>query len=81
MQPLLRDGDLALVNKWVYVFRKPKIGDIAVFRSPENQEQLFCKRIAGIENGSFIMSGENQNDSLKLPAVSRKFIMGKVIGW
>lgn len=61
MIPTLLIGDHILVNKFIYgtklpfsdkrilVFRKPKRGDIIVFKYPENPSRDFIKRVIAIE--------------------------------
>jgi signal peptidase I len=61
MIPTLLIGDHILVNKFIYgtkipfsdrrvlVFKKPEIGDIIVFKYPENPKKDFIKRVTGIE--------------------------------
>ena len=77
MQPLIRDGELLFVNKWAYLFKSPKIGDIVVFRNPKNKNQLFCKRIAGIGDGRLIVRGDNVADSLDVEPIESSLILGK----
>ena len=60
MLPTLEIGDFILVNKFSYGLRlpvlhyeimgvgKPKPGDVAVFRFPQNPQQDFIKRIIGV---------------------------------
>lgn len=45
MQPNLHDGERLLVNKLVYRFKEPVIGDIIVFRYPRQPERDFIKRV------------------------------------
>ena len=79
MQPVIRDGELCLVNRWAYLFKKPQIGDIVVF---DSSGKLFCKRIAAIERDLFTMLGDNRADSLDSSAlgpISAKSIIGRVV--
>ena len=65
----LRESDAK--NHWGYRrmsgFTKPKVGDIVVFNSPENEALLLVKRIAGIrsEDGMrlYYLLGDNSDDS------------------
>ncbi len=48
---------------WLYKFKKPKRGDIIVFRFPENREVFFIKRLIGlpgdrinVQNGQIILN-------------------------
>lgn len=45
MQPTLLIGDFILVNKLVYRFTEPRVGDIIVFRYPVNPSLDYIKRI------------------------------------
>lgn len=61
MIPTLQIGDHILVNKFIYgttipfsdkrvlVFRKPKRGDIIVFKYPEDPSRDFIKRVIAVE--------------------------------
>ena len=53
MHPTLLEHDHILVNKFIYRFREPKLGDVVVFKSPpeanpDGQERDFIKRVVGI---------------------------------
>jgi signal peptidase I len=60
MRPTLLEGDLILVNKFIYgakipftnlhlpVLRQPKRGDVIVFIYPENPKKDFIKRLIGL---------------------------------
>lgn len=62
MIPTLLIGDHILVNKFIYgieipftdkkilMFRKPRRGDIIVFKYPENPKKDFIKRVVAIED-------------------------------
>lgn len=48
MRPTLIEGDRILVNKYVYRFQEPQIGDIIVFKSVETPKKDFIKRLAAV---------------------------------
>lgn len=60
MRPTLQEGDLILVNKFIYGakvpftdlrlpgLRKPKRGDVIVFIYPDNPKKDFIKRLVGL---------------------------------
>ena len=80
MQPFIKNGNFVLINGWVYFFRKAKIGDVVVFKNPQNNKQLFCKRIAAVDNRSYVLRGDNQKDSLNPPqTIAENQILGRVI--
>lgn len=76
MMPKLSPRDKILVSTLPYLFSKPKTGDIVVFRF---EEKIMIKKIENIENGKYLVRGENESDSLKIPKLERKEILGKVI--
>ena len=53
MDPTLQVGDRLFVNKMVYYFHPPRIGDIVVFKTPpiiyDPQKPIFIKRVVGLE--------------------------------
>lgn len=82
MQPSINDGDFLLVNCWAYLFRSPQIGDVVVFRNPQNKKQLICKRIADTRGHNYIVKGDNHKDSFdseKFGSVAGSSIIGKMI--
>jgi signal peptidase I len=48
MLPTLRIGDYLLVNKFVYLFRPIRRGDIIVFKFPQDESRDFIKRVVGL---------------------------------
>ena len=78
MLPFLNEGDRVVVSKWAYAFSRPRIGDVIVFCGNDSKE--YGKRIVAVANkNEFIVKGDNKSDSKKLPPVSRKAIIGKVV--
>lgn len=65
MVPTLKVGDVLLVNKFEYRFRKPAEGDIVVFPPPIPTSDNFIKRVIGlpgerfrIQNGVVYINGK-----------------------
>ena len=52
MTPSLQVNQHLIINKVVYKFREPERGDIIVFRSPNNQQDDYIKRIIGLPGES-----------------------------
>ena len=78
MQPGISEGDGVVVFNWIYLFSQPKVGDVVVFSG--NDGKSYVKRITASANEKeFIVQGDNKSDSKKLPPVSRKAIIGKVV--
>ena len=53
MKPLLRNGDVVLVNRIIYNATTPKRGDIIVFKPKGNEnDHYYTKRIIGLPGES-----------------------------
>lgn len=48
MEPNLENGDYLIIDEISYRLRAPIRGEIIVFRYPQNETQLFIKRIIGL---------------------------------
>ena len=53
MEPTLQQNDRILVNKFIYYFREPRVGDIVVFDAPpaalsDGKKKDFIKRVVGV---------------------------------
>lgn len=48
MEPSLHSGQRLLVVKAAYIFHQPEWGDVVVFRSPNNREDDYIKRIIAL---------------------------------
>lgn len=82
MYPAFKSGDVVLVNKLAYFFRKPKIGDIVVLK----KEKDIIKRITRVnpsaDGNNFFVIGDNKKestDSRSFGWIFGKEIVGKVI--
>lgn len=57
MFPNFSDGEYILTDKISYRFSKPNRGDVVVFKSPQNKEIDFIKRIIGLPNDTIMVNG------------------------
>ena len=48
MKPSLDGGQRLLINKVVYSFHEPEMGDVVVFEPPNNRQADYIKRIVGL---------------------------------
>ncbi len=48
MEPNFHDGEYILTNKFEYRFQNPHRGDVIVFKSPQNPDIDFIKRVIGL---------------------------------
>ena len=76
MQPFLDEGNRVVVFRWAYLFSKPKIGDVVVFRG---SGKGYIKRIVAAKGGLFSVKGDNEKDSLKMSPIGKNSIIGRVI--
>ncbi|MCL4389900.1 MAG: signal peptidase I [Patescibacteria group bacterium] len=57
MEPTFHDGEYILTDKISYRFGVPARDDIVVFKSPQNQDVDFIKRIIGLAGDTIKISG------------------------
>ena len=48
MEYTISPGDRVIGNRLAYITREPERGDIVIFKYPDDEEQLFVKRIIGL---------------------------------
>jgi len=81
MEPTLKAGDYVMINKLSYLFRRPSIGDIVVFRHPSDNQNFLIKRIAEVKDSRYFVLGDNREfstDSRHFGSIGRNLIVGKV---
>lgn len=72
MSPVLKNGDVVLINRIVYDARKPKRGEIIAFRPNGNENAHYCiKRVVGlpgetvqIKDGEIYIDGKKQKKDI-----------------
>lgn len=72
MSPVLKNGDVVLINRIVYDARKPKRGEIIAFRPNGNENAHYCiKRVVGlpgetvqIKDGKVYIDGKVQKKNI-----------------
>lgn len=79
MFPTLQNKDRLIVEKVSYYFRKPKIGDIVVFKYPADTREKFIKRVVAvsgdkvrIESNKLYVNGVEKDE----PYLNEQFING-----
>ena len=70
MHPTLQVGDHLIANKLVYRFRDPGLGEIVIFKFPDNTRRDFVKRLIGrpeekirIAGGKIYIDGKETTNS------------------
>lgn len=79
MEPVIKNGSAVFVSSVPFILRNPKLNDIVALKF---ENKIFIKRIRSVQEGKYILTGDNKNDSLdsrKLGAFDRKKILAKVI--
>jgi len=69
MEPTLVQGDRVLINRFLYRFQKPQVGDVIVFHPPSAPEADYIKRVVavegdtvGVHGGTLYRNGERQGE-------------------
>lgn len=70
MEPTVMTGDRIFGNRLAYLKSEPKRGDIIIFKFPDDENELFIKRIIGLPgdtvemvNGEVFVNGEALDES------------------
>ncbi len=68
MEPTIMTGDHIFGNRLVYHFRQPERYDIIIFRYPDDESQLFIKRVIGLPGETVeIRDGEVYINGSEIP--------------
>lgn len=81
MLPGLKNGDIILINRLSYLFKKPKLNDIIAARDPRDNK-ILIKRITKIRANKYFIQGDNKKastDSHIFGMIEKKNIIGKII--
>ena len=79
MEPFLFNSQTVLASSIPFIFSKPKIGDVTVFK---NNKKVFIKRIKKINKSKYFLIGDNKKDSLdskNIGWISKQQILGTVV--
>lgn len=79
MEPTIASGQSVIVSGVLYLFKRPKIGDIVLLK---RQEKKLLKRIIEIKDKKYFVAGDNVRDSLdskKFGWIAKDQIIGKLI--
>ncbi len=80
MAPYVSANGYVLINRFSYVFRDPKEGDVVVAKHPKTG-RLIVKRISAIQADRYVLRGDNERestDSRGFGPVTKKMLVGKV---
>ena len=79
MENTIMTGDRVFGNRLAYIFGEPKRFDIIIFRYPDDEKQLFIKRIIGlpgetveIHDGQIFIDGKDKAVSIHSPQEAQK---------
>ncbi len=79
MEPSLLNTQIVFASSAPFIFSKPKVGDIVVFKV---DDRIYIKRVKEIKNQRFSLNGDNKKDSLdskEIGWINKEDIIGKVI--
>lgn len=55
MENTIMTGDRVIGNRLAYLFESPKRGDIVIFKYPDDEKQLFVKRVIGMPGETVVI--------------------------
>lgn len=79
MSPAFPENSSVLVSSVPFLFNKPKVNDIVLFKK---SNKFYLKRVKKIKEGKYFLEGDNESDSLdsrQFGLVNREQIKGKAI--
>ena len=81
MLPLLKPGDVLLINPSAYLVHKPQVNDLVLAKHPWQAEVVMVKRVQLVVEGHYDLIGDNpeqSTDSRHFGPVADKDILGQV---
>jgi len=82
MEPTLIKDDLILVKASAYAFEEPKIGDVIVFRYPEDRSVAFVFRVVAKEGDVVkIVDGNTVVNGIELDEPYVQFLLANSVFW
>lgn len=87
MRPVLKNGDVVLVNRLIYEIKSPARGDIVVFRPGGNESSHYSiKRIVGLPgetvqiiDGSVYIDGEEADSEIHVSEIEYAGVAGEPV--
>ena len=79
MENTIMTGDRVFGNRLAYIFGEPKRFDIIIFRYPDDEKQLFIKRIIGLPGETVEIHARQTSDGSKTPlkdVTTKEFMQG-----
>ena len=76
MEPFLKEGSFFIGSNIPYIFRKPKEGDVVLFK---NNNKIIVKKIIRVDKEKISVEGINKSDNMKFSPVRRNEILGKLL--
>lgn len=77
MVPTFENKQYILTSKVTYKFRAPERGDIVVFRSPQNKDIEYIKRIIGLPGDTIIIDDDTGQVSVNGVVLKENYINNK----
>ena len=79
MEDTIMPGDRIIGNRLSYTFSDPQRFDVIIFRYPDDESQLFIKRIIGLPGETVeIIEGRNPQQGLSVPTKFRRTV---ILSW
>ncbi len=80
METTIMTGDRIFGNRLAYINSDPKRGDIVIFRFPDDEKQLFIKRVIGLPGETlFIQDGKVYINGSETP-LDEPYVNGEPLG-
>jgi nickel-type superoxide dismutase maturation protease len=81
MLPTIRDGESVRVDLQAYTTSQPRVDEVVLVRHPFVKDMRMIKRITAIENGRYVVRGDNareSTDSRSFGSLAISQILGRI---